>query len=252
MNDQKNIRPSAIAGKWYPGEANQLAAEVDQYMDDAQLPDIDDEVIAVIAPHAGYLYSGTVAGYAFAALRGMMPDVVFVLSPMHYPHSEKLLTTSHEAYETPLGNIPVNKESLHALNDYLSQEKGVSLHEVSRDLEHSLEIELPFLQRALKKPFSLVPIMVREQNEATAHSLGRALSRLILEREIFSDKSIILVASTDLSHFFPQNIANQLDKEFLRRVEAFDPLGVIRVEDERLKHLALIKLLYCDMPHLEM
>ena len=232
MKEFKDVRSSPIAGKWYPGEAVQLAAKVDQYMDAAHLPDLEGEVVAVMAPHAGYMYSGPVAGYAFAALRGMTPDVVFVLSPLHYSHFEQLLTTSHEAYATPLGNIPVNRPALHALDNYLIDELGIKLTEVSNDQEHSLEIELPFLQRALGKPFSLVPIMVRDQSENIAYGLGKSLSRLILEDETLAGQSVILVASTDLSHFYPQSVAVELDKEFLSRVEAFDPQGVIRIEDE--------------------
>jgi AmmeMemoRadiSam system protein B len=232
MRDQKNIRPSAIAGQWYPGDADRLAATVDEYMDAAHLPGIDGAVVGVMAPHAGYLYSGPVAGYAFAALRGMAPDVVVVLSPMHYPYYEELLTSSHDVYTTPLGDIPVHHEALRALDGYLMKELGLQLTAVSRDSEHSLEIELPFLQRALGKPFSLIPIMVRKQSVEVAFGLGKALSRLILESETLADQSVILVASTDLSHFYPQPVAKKLDAEVLQRVEAFDPEGVILAEDE--------------------
>jgi MEMO1 family protein len=232
MNGLKDIRPSAIAGQWYPGDADRLAATVDGYMESAHLPGIDGTVVGVMAPHAGYLYSGPVAGYAFAALRGMVPDVVVVLSPMHYPYYEELLTTSHEVYATPLGDIPVYHEALRVLDDYLMEELGFKLTSVSRDNEHSLEIELPFLQRALSKPFSLIPIMVRQQSSDVAFGLGKALSRLILESETLADQTVILVASTDLSHFYPQQVAEKLDEEVLRRVEALDPEGVIQVEEQ--------------------
>ena len=232
MSDYKDIRPSPIAGQWYPGDSDRLAATVDRYMDAARLPRIDGTVVGVMAPHAGYLYSGPVAGYAFAALRGMAPDVVVVLSPMHYPYYEELLTTSHDVYATPLGVIPVNHEALHALDGYLMEELGFKLTAVSRDSEHSLEIELPFLQRALHKSFSLIPIMVRKQSADVAFGLGKALARLILESDALADQSVILVASTDLSHFYPQQIAEKFDEEILRRVEAFDPKGVIQVEED--------------------
>ena len=232
MTKIEDKRPSPIAGKWYPGNAKQLAAEVDQYLDSVQLPEIKGEVLGVMAPHAGYLYSGLVAGYAFATLRGLSPDIVFILSPMHYPYFDKLMTSSHDAYSTPLGDIPVDHKILRELDGHLQEEIGIKLEKISGDEEHSLEIELPFLQRALKKPFSLVPIMIRDQSEHTSYGLAEAISKTISESNLLVDKSIILVASTDLSHFFPQKTAVKLDSELLQRVERFDPVGVIRIEEE--------------------
>jgi AmmeMemoRadiSam system protein B len=151
---------------------------------------------------------------------------------MHYPYAEPLITTAHPAYATPLGNIPVHHQALQTLDGYLQQTLGEGLAFVARDPEHSLEIELPFLQRALAGPFSLLPIMVRDQDEHTAKCLGQALARLFLESPELAGKNALLVASTDLSHFYPQKMANQLDSEMLRQVQAFDPAGVIRVENE--------------------
>lgn len=232
MSKTMEVRPSPIAGQWYPADPRRLAAQVDHYMDAAQLPELGGEIVAIMAPHAGHLYSGPVAGYAFAALRGLSPQVVIVVSPMHYPYDEPLLTTAHAAYATPLGTIPVVSQALQSLDGYLRQALGVGLAAITHDPEHSLEIELPFLQRALAGPFSLVPIMVREQGERTARALGQALARLIGESPELAGKTVLLVASTDLSHFYPQAVANQLDGELLRQVEAFDPAGVIRVEEE--------------------
>jgi AmmeMemoRadiSam system protein B len=232
MSKTMEVRPSPIAGQWYPADPRRLATQVDQYMDAAELPELGGEVMAVMAPHAGHLYSGPVAGYAFAALRGLNPDLVVVVSPMHYPYDEPLLTTAHAAYATPLGTIPVERQALLTLDGYLRQSLGYGLAAVAHDPEHSLEIELPFLQRALAGPFSLLPIMVREQDERTAKALGQALARLILESPELAGKNALLVASTDLSHFYPQTVAVQLDGAMLRQVEAFDPGGVIRVEEE--------------------
>jgi AmmeMemoRadiSam system protein B len=224
-----DVRPSPIAGQWYPAEPRRLAASVDRYMDEAHLPELKGQVVAVVAPHAGHLYSGPVAGYAFSALRGLAPDVVVVVSPMHYPYIEPLLTSAHSAYSTPLGNIPVDQEALKTLDGYLMDELGFMLARVSHDMEHSLEIELPFLQRALSKPFRLVPVMVRNQSATVAHSLGKALARLFSGLQ---GETGLLVASTDLSHFYTETQAKRLDGEMLRQVEAFDPAGVIRVEEE--------------------
>ncbi|MEW5867666.1 MAG: AmmeMemoRadiSam system protein B [Chloroflexota bacterium] len=229
MKAMLEARPSPIAGQWYAGDARRLAAQVDQYMDAAQLPELAGEVLAVVAPHAGHIYSGPVAGYAFAAVRGQAPDLVAVVSPMHYPYLDPLLTTAHASYATPLGNIPVDHKALQDLDHYLLKELKFGLRRVAHDNEHSLEIELPFLQRALAKPFRLLPIMVRDQSLRVSRCLGESLARLISSLE---NQSVLLVASTDLSHFYPQETAIALDAELLRQVEAFDPEGVIRIEEQ--------------------
>ncbi len=231
-NKALDVRPSPIAGQWYPGDRRQLAASVDEYMEAANPPAPQGEIVAVMVPHAGHLYSGPVAGFAFALLRGMTPDLVVVVSPMHYPYYEALLTTAHAAYATPLGTIPVHREALKALDGYLERETGLQLTPVARDMEHSLEIELPFLQCALGKPFSLLPVMMREQGASVAHGLGKALARLISSDPLMQGKSAILVASTDLSHFYNQPEADALDAFMLSQVEAFDPAGVIRAEEQ--------------------
>lgn len=232
MNEIRTVRPSPIAGQWYSGDSNRLAELVDGYMDAAQLPDLHGDVLAVVAPHAGHMYSGPVAGYAFAALRGLIPQVVVVVSPMHHPYFEPLLTTSHAAYATPLGEIPVDHQALDQVDAGLREELEIGLARVTHDPEHSLEIELPFLQRALELPFQLVPVMVREQNAHISRALGHVLASLFTPGGFLEGQQVVLVASTDLSHFYSQRVAESLDREVLRRVEAFDPDGVMRVEEE--------------------
>jgi hypothetical protein len=225
MDTRQNVRPSPIAGQWYQSDPRRLAAQIDQYIAAAELPEMDGQVVAVMAPHAGHRYSGPVAGYAFAALRGMQPEIVAVVSPMHYPYPDALLTSAHAFYETPLGRIEIDAQAVNELDALLQASLGFGLERVRNDPEHSLEIELPFLQRTLPSPFKLLPVMVRDQSERVAHGLGTALA------EVLSERKSVLVASTDLSHFYTQNIANKLDAEVLRQVGGFDPLGVLRVEE---------------------
>lgn len=222
-----DLRPSPIAGQWYEGNPKTLARKVDEYLNAAKLPALDGEVVAVIAPHAGHIYSGAVAGYAFAALRGQSPELVAVISPMHQPYYEPLITTAHDAYSTPLGNIPVDKKLLAELDAELKSELGVSLTSVVRDREHSLEIELPFLQRVFRSEWKLLPVMVRGQDPLLSQGLGKALSKVL------RGKNFALVASTDLSHFYDQNTAGQLDAEMLRRFESLDPDSIFEAERTR-------------------
>ncbi len=226
METAQDVRPSPIAGQWYAADPVQLAASVDKFIQNASLPEYEGQVIAIMTPHAGHIYSGAVAGHAFAAVQGLTPELVVVVSPMHHPYPNALLTTAHEAYHTPLGNIPVDRQIIQELDAILRKALGFGLTYVRNDPEHSLEIELPFLQRALPAGFKLLPVMVRDQSQRVTQALGIALA------QVLGGRSALLVASTDLSHFYPQHMAELLDQEVLRRVEAFDPPGVLRVEDE--------------------
>ena len=222
-----DVRPSPLAGRWYDADADILARKVDEYLDSAQLPGLEGDVIAVIAPHAGHTYSGPVAGYAFAAIRGRSPDLVALIGPMHHPYLEPLITTAYEAYSTPLGEVPVDKDALHELNLILQSELGFGLSPVQRDPEHSLEIELPFLQRALSSHWKLLPVMDRAREPRVSRGLGKALAQVLRGR------NFILVASTDLSHFYSQQIALTYDRAMLNAIEAFDPAEAFDLERTR-------------------
>jgi AmmeMemoRadiSam system protein B len=223
MNEFADVRPSPIAGTWYSGDASRLKEQVDQYLAEARLPDLPGEVIAVIAPHAGLRYSGRTAGHAFAAVRGQKYDLAAVISPMHAPYPADLLTTAHRAYGTPLGAVCVDGAALAELRQLLAQDH-LELPALANDKEHSLEIELPFLQRAVQEDFQLLPVMVRSQSMLVARQLGHALA------QVMKGHSGLLVASTDLSHFYPEPVAQQLDEEMLRRIEHFSPDELFEAE----------------------
>ena len=233
-----DVRPSPIAGTWYEGDSKMLARVVDEYLDEAQLPDLSGEVIGVIAPHAGHRYSGAVAGYAFATLRraerrderseerrrSAVTKIVAVIAPMHHPYAQPLITSAHDAYSTPLGDVPIDKDALHELDEALKSELGFGLSPVSNDPEHSLEIELPFLQRALKPKWKLLPVMVRAQEPRICEVLGKALAKVL------RDKNFTLVASTDLSHFYNHKTALTYDRAMLNEIESFNPKGAFDLE----------------------
>lgn len=223
MTEIAEIRPSPIAGTWYSGDPDRLRQQVDQYLTAARLPELDGEVIALIAPHAGHRYSGQTAGYAFATVMGQTRDLVVILSPMHAAYPANLLTTAHRAYATPLGEVWIDQDALAQLDAGLAKD-GLPLTPVANDKEHSLEIELPFLQRALSNDFKLLPLMVRSQSPLIARRVGHALA------EILRGRNCLLVASTDLSHFYPQETAQTLDAEMLRRMASFSPEELFSAE----------------------
>jgi AmmeMemoRadiSam system protein B len=219
------VRPSPIAGTWYSGKADVLARQVDGWMDEATLPPLEGNVVGLMAPHAGHRYSGRTAAHAFRAVRGQNRSLVVVLSPYHAWSQAALLTTAHAAYQTPLGQIWVDQDRLAQVEQGLAQRGQHGLRRVALDEEHSLEIELPFLQRALSGNFRLLPLMVRSLDWRFLSVLGEVLAEVLRNQP-----DALLVASSDLSHFYPLLVAQQLDGEMLRRVVAFDPQAVLEAE----------------------
>jgi len=226
MNTIAEVRPSPIAGRWYAGDPASLAREVDAFLGEVKLPPLKGEVLAIIAPHAGHRYSGRTAAYAFAAIIGQAYPRVAVIAPLHGYHSAALLTSAHLRYATPLGEIPVDKAAIDLLRGILIEKGNVSLEAVAYDDEHSLEIELPFLQRTLAAPFSLLPVMVRSRDWKTLNPLGKALA------EVAGQSKTLLVASSDLSHFYPESTAKVLDREMLARIVSLNPESVLAAETE--------------------
>jgi AmmeMemoRadiSam system protein B len=221
----KNVRPSPIAGTWYPSDPDRLRDSIDTFLEQAPEIPLEGEIVGVIVPHAGHRYSGGVAAHAFRLLRGASPKVVAVLSPFHQPHPAPILSTNHIAYQTPLGEIEVASDLLDDLERELAAEE-IYLQRIPHDQEHALEIELPFLQRSLKDPFRMIPLMLRDQSLDTALALGHALAAILPAGEF------LLVASTDLSHFYPASTAQKLDAAMLDAIETFDPRMPIQVEME--------------------
>jgi MEMO1 family protein len=223
MDGIAEIRPSPIAGTWYSKDPERLRQQIDFYLAEAKNPPVQGNVVAVIAPHAGHRFSGRTAGHAFAAVLGRECDLVAVISPMHGPYPATLITSAHHAYSTPLGPVWIDQPALAKLDEFLTHD-GLPLTPVANDREHSLEIELPFLQRAIKGDFKLLPVMVRSQAPMVARRLGHALAK------VMEGRNGLLVASTDLSHFYPEEMAEKLDQEMLRRIRSYSPDDLFAAE----------------------
>jgi hypothetical protein len=225
MGSVTNPRPSPIAGTWYPGDATNLADSVDGMLFNAKIQPVKGHIKAIIVPHAGHRYSGGVAAYAYNTIRGLHPKTIAVISPMHQYHPAQLLTTAHTAYETPLGLVPVDHELLRNLSASLMTSLGEGLTPIAKDQEHSLEIQLPFLQRIYPDGFNLLPIMLRDQEARITRILAESLIQML-------PKDSILVASSDLSHFYTESNAHQLDGAILEAIHDFSPEGLYRVDAE--------------------
>jgi AmmeMemoRadiSam system protein B len=214
------VRRSVIAGTWYPGTEAELRRAVEEYLSRAELVELDGELVALISPHAGYVYSGQVAAYAYKQAKGAAYDVVTVVSPVHRMPMGTFAVTDADAYETPLGLVHLDQDLVSDLS------KEIKVTRVGFDAEHSLEIQLPFLQVALGE-FRLLPVMLSDQSLTTCRQLGAALG------QVLAGKNALLVASTDLSHFYPYRRAVQLDQVTLGYIDSFDPEGLAQALSAR-------------------
>jgi MEMO1 family protein len=219
--NRADVRPAALAGQWYPGKAQPLRDAVELALRHATPPSISGHVVGLMVPHAGYRFSAGVAAHAFAWVAGMQVDTVVVIGPLHQaiPGVQGgVLTSGHSAYHTPLGALRVDHEALARLAALLP------LTYCTNDPEHSIEIELPFLQVVLPAGFTLLPIMLREQTANVAQQLSAALTTVL------STRRVLYVASSDLSHFYPQALAQMFDRKVLAAVAQLAADEVIGLE----------------------
>ncbi len=221
-----DIRPSPLAGRWYPAQPKNLAASVDSYIRAASIPEIKGQILALVSPHAGHLYSGPVAGYAFKSIAELDPDLIVILSPFHQYHPGAILTSGHHAYQTPLGEVPIDRESLDFVKQSLQEKAGVELSEIRNDSEHAVEILLPFIQRTIKNEIKLLPLMIRQQEADLMDILGGILAELIQTRKA------LLIASTDLSHFHTAGEAREMDQTIIQGIQSLDPEALYQSQKE--------------------
>jgi MEMO1 family protein len=211
------VRKAAVAGMFYPGSASELADDVDVLLAEAAGTKIQGSPIALVAPHAGYLYSGPTAAMAYALLQGRKFSTVVVVSPSHREYFPGVSVYPGSAYETPLGVIPVAsrvREQLLAASSIVVESR------TGHGAEHAVEVHLPFLQKVLGE-FELLPLVMGDQSRATCFALGEALGHVL------KGESSLIVASTDLSHFHHAGEADRLDGVVLRDLETFEPMQLM-------------------------
>lgn len=217
----RDSRPSALAGTWYSAQPDVLRATLGTLLKAVEPVPLTGRLLGLLVPHAGYRYSGLIAANAFSLLHNLFFDTVVIAGPMHHPIPGTVLTSGHSAYATPLGEMQVDQDILRELSAY-----GIPLTPIRDDPEHSIEIELPFLQHTLHKPeqTALVPLMLNDQSAGMAARLAAALSATLKGRRV------LFVASSDLSHFYTEAAAHLLDAEVLARFSAYDPDGIIEAD----------------------
>ncbi len=218
------VREPAVAGMFYPGNRTELASAVDKYLAEAHSPVLEslNGVRAVIAPHAGYIYSGPTAGYAFKALQRSLPageTTIYLMAPAHRVWFDGLSTGDYARFDTPLGSLPVDEERVSALreSDALYQTLPTA-----HQSEHSLEVQLPFLQR-ISDSLSLVPLLF---GQVDARAVGRQLADRLRD-----EPDARVVVSSDLSHFERYEKAREKDQAFLQDLLASKSAAVEKNRD---------------------
>jgi len=212
-----SLRRSIIAGSWYPGEAAKLKAEVEKYLTAAQTYPTDSELLGIVSPHAGLMYSGPVAAFAYKNLKGLGIKTVVLIGPSHRASFEGSAIYASGEWETPLGKVEIDTELCQKI---IGQDQThIKDLPAAHAQEHSLEIQLPFLQTVLDPGFKIVPIMVSNHClascERLAHSIVHALNG--------NCEGTLLLASSDLSHFHSQAEAKKLDQKVVKAIENYDP-----------------------------
>ncbi|MEZ5359700.1 MAG: AmmeMemoRadiSam system protein B [Candidatus Zixiibacteriota bacterium] len=223
MKENFEVRRPMVAGSFYPSNPVELAKMMAEFYSTAKKRQFAGQIKAIIAPHAGYQYSGQIAAEAFKQIEGAIYDVVVVIAPSHR-FFRGVSVYSGGAYQTPLGVVEIDRK----LSDQFSNKhpevySSTVGHAGSGGYgEHSLEVQLPFLQMVLGK-FKLVAIMMGEQEESAIRATAEVLTAVL------KDKNALLVASTDMSHFYPEKEANRLDKNFENALKTFDTNNIINV-----------------------
>jgi MEMO1 family protein len=218
------IRHPAVAGSFYPAQPDVLLADVQRYIGDGAEKI---EALGCVVPHAGYMYSGHVAGAVYAQLS--LPKRVIILCPNHTGHGHPLAINSEGAWQTPLGQVGIDSALAQALKrDFALLADDFEAHRS----EHALEVQLPFLQARLRQ-FTFVPIAIGTGQFEVLAALGEVLARVIRE----ADDKILMIASSDMNHYEPDDVTRVKDKMAIDAILALDPRALFEVVTQ--KHISM-------------
>jgi hypothetical protein len=237
LGAEQKLRQAGVAGGFYPADPAVLTAMMDGMLAHASSAAINGQILAVVAPHAGYQYSGPVAAYTYAALKGRKYARVVVIAPSHYEGFSFTSVYDGDGYVTPLGTVPEDKAFAQQL---AKMDSSIRLSDrghraTSQGAEHALEVQLPWLQHVLGN-FTLVPIIMGDQSYESSRALGVALAKL-LQREGASHQQsnpqetpgdTLIVASSDLSHYHPYDDAEKIDHKTLNALQSWDYFSMSR------------------------
>jgi AmmeMemoRadiSam system protein B/AmmeMemoRadiSam system protein A len=218
MYQRAFVREPAVAGTFYPAGEEELRREVDSFLRSAKKQSVDGRVVGIIVPHAGYPYSGLVAAQAFKQLEGEDLNTVVLIGPSHRSYFDGVAVYSKGEWKTPLGPVQVDEDLAAEL---IAQDDFIVSNPAVHQAEHSLEVQLPFLQR-LNDEVRIVPLMMGVQTEEMCKTLGNSLAKVLARRS-----DVLIVASTDLYHGYSYAECLSTDSLTLSHIEQFDPDGLL-------------------------
>ena len=206
----KEIRPPAVAGQFYPAAAEEITEQINGYLKQASTPPVAGEIKAIIVPHAGYDFSGQVAAYAFKLLEGVKINTAVLIGNSHTAYFDGAAIDSSDVWQTPLGQVAVDKE----LADKLIKADSAIKYDASvHGQDHVLEVEIPFLQVVLAGNFKIVPIMLGNKADDSYKKLAKALKDNLGENDV-------VVVSSDMSHYPKHEDANKIDRGALEKIKS--------------------------------
>lgn len=215
---KEEIRPPAVAGAFYTSDSEVLSDQIKDFLSKVPAKTLSGKIIALISPHAGYMYSGQVAAYGYKLLEGKKFDTVVVIAPSHRFPFRGASVYNKGAYQIPLGLVPIDTELAQQL---IKQDDLISYVEQAHTQEHSLEVQLPFLKIVLGD-FTLLPIVIGSYDLATCESISETIYQVV------KDKNALIVASSDLSHFHSYDEAVEMDNIVINHVKKFDAKGLFK------------------------
>ncbi len=213
----QGIRKSVCAGSWYDSKPEALSRQLDRYLLQAETNAPTEDIVGLIAPHAGYFYSGEIAAYAYRLVHGKDYDTVVIIGIAHRYGFQGCSIYPKGGYETPLGVAAIDE----TLASEISEASGFEFIPNAHSEEHSVEMQVPFVQRVLPEA-KIVPILMGDPSKKTISSLADAFTKTL------NGKKVLVVASTDLSHFFPKETAGTVDAETLSLIESMDTETIIK------------------------
>jgi hypothetical protein len=205
------IRHQQVAGYFYPAEKDKLQRDISLMLQVAKPEKSFGKIFGIVSPHAGYIYSGKTAASVYNLLKNKKYKTVIVISPSHSEYFSGISIYDGDAYETPLGLVEINQEMAEELvKNSKTIFRGIQGHRK----EHALEVQIPFLQSVLKD-FNIVPIVMGDQSKMFVDELAEKISKVV-------DDETLVVASSDMSHFYSSEEANKLDSVVEKRINDFD------------------------------
>jgi len=213
-------RKESVKGMFYPAQKKELSSMIEEFLKQVKPGEVKKDIVGAIVPHAGYIYSGPVAAYVYKAIQGKKFDTVILIGPSHHVGFKGCAVDINDYWNTPFGEVALDKDLIKKLVDG----KKVFFDESPHLKEHSLEVQIPFLQGVLKGDFKIVPIIMGQDSDSWVY-LSEKLKNILEE---IKNKKILIIASTDLSHYYPYDVAVKKDKKCVSYIEKMDLDGLIK------------------------